>query len=427
MPATGVCTARGGGMAPAVIRNLWHRRHRQWVMLWPLALAQMTSWGTLYYSFSLFSAPMQRELGWSPTALNGALTCGLLVTGLVAYPIGGALDRYGGRWLMTLGSLGAGLLLLVWSQVQSLAQFYVLWLTLGVCLACCLIEPLFAVVNQHFGSDARKGIIAVTMVTGFSGTVYVPLMGFLIAHLEWRSAMLVLAALNLCFSAPVHWIFVPPRVGGARRHSARDVVRGRAVMRKRLRNPVFWGLALWYTSYSLTASSLIFQFVPLLRAEDVADKIIFFAFALIGPLQVAARIIIVTIARRASIARLGAWTSSLVPLGVLVLILAPHTLAWLCAFSTLFATGHGITTILRGTAPIEWLGREYFARTMGAIALPMMFAMALAPSITAQVWARSGSSRMMLCGIFVGSLFGTAGYWLAVISRRRARRAALKP
>ena len=35
-------------------------------MLWPLALAQMTSWGTMYYSFSLFSAPMQRELGWSP-------------------------------------------------------------------------------------------------------------------------------------------------------------------------------------------------------------------------------------------------------------------------------------------------------------------------------------------------------------------------
>ena len=86
-----------------------------------------------------------------------------------------------------------------------------------------------------------------------------------------------------------------------------------------------------------------------------------------------------------------------------------------------FGAGHGITTILRGTAPIEWLGREYFARTMGAIALPMMFAMALAPSITAQVWARTGSSRAMLATILAGSLMGSVGYWVAVLSRRGAR------
>ena len=54
--------------------------------------------------------------------------------------------------------------------------------------------------------------------------------------------------------------------------------RGRVVMRRRLRNPVFWGLALWYTSYSLTASCLVFQFVPLLRAEAVPDGVIFFRF-----------------------------------------------------------------------------------------------------------------------------------------------------
>ena len=88
-------------------------------MLWPLALAQMTSWGTMYYSFSLFSGPMQRELGWSQPVMNSALTLGLLMTGVVAYPIGTLLDRNGGRWLMSLGSLGAGFTSSVWRGPRS--------------------------------------------------------------------------------------------------------------------------------------------------------------------------------------------------------------------------------------------------------------------------------------------------------------------
>lgn len=394
-------------------------------MLWPLALAQMTSWGTLYYSFSLFAAPMQHELGWSPPAMNTALTLGLLMTGVMAYPIGALLDRTGGRWLMTLGSLGCGLLLLVWSDIRTLPQFFVMWLALGACMACCLMEPLMVVINQVFGKDARRGIIAASMVTGLSGTVFVPLTGYFINVIDWRSAMLILGALNLLYCAPVHWWFIPPRSAGSHAYHPMMKLRGRVVMRRRLRNPVFWGLALWYTSYSLTASSLIFQFVPVLRAEQVPDGVIFTAFALIGPMQVASRLVLVTVARHASIARLGAFTSTLSPIAVLILIFAPHEARWLYLFAICFGTGHGITTILRGIAPIEWLGREHFARTMGAIALPMSIAMAIAPSLTAQVWSATGSSRAMLWMVFGGALLGTLGYWIAVSARRRARRLAV--
>jgi hypothetical protein len=175
---------------------------------------------------------------------------------------------------------------------------------------------------------------------------------------------------------------------------------------------------LWYTSYSLTASSIIFQFVPLLRFEGVPAGDIFFAFALVGPVQVGARLLVVTVGRRASSARLGAVTTLLSPLAVLVLIAAPPTLGWLCVFALLFGSGHGITTILRGVAPAEWLGRDHYARTMGAIALPMMVAMALAPLWTAAVWTASQRPATVWFAVLVGSLLGTLGYWLAVLSRR---------
>ena len=74
-----------------------------------------------------------------------SLTVNLLMIAAVAYPVGIALDQYGGRALMTLGSVGGGLLLIAWARIETLPQFYVMWLTLGVCMGCCLMEPLMAV------------------------------------------------------------------------------------------------------------------------------------------------------------------------------------------------------------------------------------------------------------------------------------------
>ncbi len=387
-------------------------------MLWPLSVAQVISWGTLFYSFSLFAGPMRASLGWELTALNGALTTGLLVTGLMAYPVGALLDRHGGQWLMSAGSLGAGALLLAWSRVESLTAFYALWVALGACMSAVLIEAAFAVIHQHFGADARRGMTAFTLVTGLSGTVFVPLIGYLIARLDWRDTLLVLGAFHFLVCLPAHWLFVPPRRHASPEAGSTATAGARAVMRARLHSAVFWGLVLWVTSYSLTASSLIFQLVPVLTAEGVPAAHIYLCFALIGPAQVLSRVFVVTAAGGASTVRLGTLTTTIVPIGLLVLLYAPPTLFWLCVFAACFGTGHGITTILRGVAPAEWLGREHYGRMMGAIALPMMIAMAVAPSLTALVWSATGSPAAVWWTILSGALVGTGGFWLAVLARR---------
>ena len=49
-----------------------HRLYYGWVLVLTLALTETTSWGVLYYAFTVFVTPMQAELGWSRTALTGA-------------------------------------------------------------------------------------------------------------------------------------------------------------------------------------------------------------------------------------------------------------------------------------------------------------------------------------------------------------------
>lgn len=395
-------------------------RHRHGPLIWALGVAQVVSWGTLYYGFPLFVVPMQKEFGWSLEALNGALSAGLLVSGLCTYGAGAWIDRYGGRGLMACGSLGTALLLLAWSQITSITGLYVVWLLLGACLAAILYEPAFMVLGRHFTSDARRAVSTLTLIAGFASTFGIPLIETLLGHFAWRQVLIMLAAMHLLVCLPIHWWFVPSapldRVPHATRASDDDDAR--AVMRSRLRDPVLWGLVVWFTAYSVTGAGLVFQLVPSQKALGVPTTTLLVAVALIGPSQVAGRIAMMWLGERADLRVLGAITTTLIPISLLVLILAPPGLPALALFAVTFGMGNGITTILRGVAPGAWLGHEHLGRTMGLIGTPMLVMTALAPLLTAAVWSSTGSVHAMQWSVLAVALCGAAGFWFAVSKRR---------
>ena len=392
-------------------------------LIWALGLAQVVSWGTLYYGFPLFVLPMQKELGWSLSALNGALSVGLLVSGLCTYGVGAWIDRHGGRALMSAGSLGAAVLLVAWSYVDSLTGLYVVWLLLGMCLATILYEPAFMVMGRHYGADARRAITTMTLIAGFASTFGIPLIETLLAHFPWRQVLWMLAALHVLVCLPIHARFVPARSAtpAPLASATQDDEDARTVMRRRLRDPVLWGMVLWFTAYSVTAAGLVFQLVPSQKALGVPSATLLTAVALIGPSQVAGRLAMMWLGERAHLSVLGAFTTTLIPISLLILILAPANLAALCLFAVSFGMANGITTILRGVAPGAWLGHQHLGRTMGLIGTPMLVMTALAPLVTAVVWSSTGSVHAMQWSVFAMALCGAGGFWFAVFARRRAR------
>jgi MFS family permease len=374
------------------------------------------SWGTLYYGFSLFVLPMRDELGWSLTLVNGALTLGLLVSAACAYPVGALIDARGGRAIMTLGSLGAGVLLVAWSQVGTPLAFYGVWLGLGAVMAAVLYEPLFIVLARHFHIEARRAVTVLTLIAGFASTVFMPLTELLLARLAWREVLVLLAACNVLIAAPVNWWLVP---AAARAPAAGDEAAAPGALARRLGDPLFWGLALWFTAYAGTGSALMFQLVPGLKSLGVETATILVAVALVGPAQVGGRLLLMLGGANVPLAIVGALTTSAIPLALLVLALAPATMGWLAVFAIVFGAANGVTTIMRGVAPAEWLGRAQLGRTMGAIGAPMMLAAALGPLAAAALWSRTGDPRAMLWAIVAFSLLGAVGFWLAVAVRRR--------
>ena len=50
-----------------------------------LSIAQVVTWGVLYYSFAVYLPQMNAETGWSLTALSFGFSGAILVSGLLAH------------------------------------------------------------------------------------------------------------------------------------------------------------------------------------------------------------------------------------------------------------------------------------------------------------------------------------------------------
>ena len=401
-------------------RLVWHTlRQNPWVMVWTMAIAQVISWGTLFYGFSLFVIPMHESLGWSRPLLNGALSLGLLSSGIVAFPVGAWIDRHGGRGVMTLCSLAGGLLLCAWAQVATPWVFYLIWVCIGTSMAGVLYEPAFAVITAVFGPDARRGITALTLVAGFASTIFMPLTQLLIGALGWRHTLLVLGVLNLAVCLPLHILFVPGTTSSHLPEMPKDDAPPAPALRSLLRGRVFVGLAMWFTAYNAAQTAFIFQFVPLLTTWGVETAAILTSVAMIGPMQVVGRIVLMCFSARLETREIGIAVTVLLPASVLVLLFFPHTLLSLSLVATLYGAGNGIMTIVRGIAVSDLIGRTHYGAMNGALTVPTNVAKALAPFVAAALWSAMGDPSLMLWAILGSALLGTVGFVLALSGASR--------
>lgn len=380
-----------------------------------LGLGQIISWGSLFYAFPLIAEPMAAELGVDKPHIYGAATFGMLMAGLASYPVGNLIDRGHGRAIMTGGAVLGGLLLAAWSQVHSMAWFYVVFGAIGIAQAMTLYDPSFAVVARRFGAGARSGITALTLWGGFAATVFVPITQLLMDRIGWRQALLVLAAITFFGSGGLNlWVIDPRRDAVDPADNAKPAKSGRAVTRWALRQRVFWLLSLAITLYFAVGAGLTYHWYPIFLERGFDTASVVAGMAIIGPAQVAGRIAIWVLARERPVKVIGRGTFIVFPLSLLLLLLAPAEFAWLALFAVLFGAANGIITIVRGLALREMLTPDGYGTLNGLLAVPSTIAKALAPLGAAWLWAVAGGYDWVLivaiaCSVVVAVLFWIAG------------------
>ncbi|MBV9169190.1 MAG: MFS transporter [Chloroflexi bacterium] len=357
-----------------------------WVLVATLGVTETISWGVLYYAFTVYLAPMQAELGWSRGDMTGAFSLALLVAGLAAIPVGRWLDRHGARFVMTVGSIAGTLLVLGWSQVQTLPAFYLIWAAIGLAMSVTLYDAAFATATMWFERYRVRALFAITLMAGFASTIFIPLAGFLVQSQGWRPSLVSLALVLAVGTIAPHALILRRRPEDLGLHP--DGVRAAPQQRSQrvpgvplgdaLRDGAFrWtALALWLTTVATIAVGV--HLVPYLEDRGYDPTFAAAVTGAIGAMQVLARLVLAPFGERASPRLLAGVVLCLQPIALLVLLLVRATPGVL-VFVALFGAARGATTLVRPTLLAHLYGRAQYASIAGVMQFLLSLAQAVAP------------------------------------------------
>jgi predicted MFS family arabinose efflux permease len=362
-----------------------HSRLRQ---VFALGCTQTLAWASSTYLPAILAHPIARDLGISRSTVFGAFSVSLVVMALAGPTVGRAIDRHSGRGVLALSNLvlAAGLVLLGFAS--NVALLFFAWCVLGVGMAMGLYDAAFSALVRLHGHAAREPITGITLIAGFASTIGWPLTAYLAAHFGWRASCFAWAAMHICIALPVNLRYIPsisgeapqPQPAAAEVQPAPETAADWKHMSRDERRALVL-LALFAAFTSFVTSAMAAHLPGLLLAAGASGVTALAASTLLGPAQVAARLIEFAAARRFAFhpllsARLA---TALHPIGALVLAVFGGVPAAASGFALLHGAGNGMITIAKGTLPLAIFGSAGYGYRQGLLNVLARGMQALAP------------------------------------------------
>jgi hypothetical protein len=187
----------------------------------------------------------------------------------------------------------------------------------------------------------------------------------------------------------------------------------------RARPDAFVWLAGAFALATFVSSALSAHLIGLLTSSGLAARDAVLVGSLIGPMQVAGRVMEFAFTRHVRALVVGTLAFSL--LAAALVVLAQVRGIWIVAlaFALLYGWANGVMTIVRGTVPAELFASRGYGALLGRLAQPQFIAKAIAPLALTLVFAVDASRNVSLWTLVGCGLVALLAYRRA-ISRPRA-------
>jgi MFS family permease len=364
-----------------------------------LGSTQTLAWASSYYLPAILGAPIAASLGLSPSVFFGIFSVALLLSAAMGPTVGKIIDKHGGRGVLAASNLALALGLVLLARAEGIVGLAIAWVPLGAGITMGLYDPAFATLTRLYGHEARNPITGITLIAGFASTIGWPVSAFMLHHYGWQEACLLWAALNLFVCLPVNLLLIPkaPPHPPMRRHGGEDdaaeAPRGAMIVL------AFFFSAAWFVTGAMAA-----HLPRLLEAAGATPTEAVAAAALVGPAQVAARLVEFGILRRMHPLISARIAAIMHPLGALALgLFGPFGVA---AFALLHGAGNGMITIAKGTLPLVIFGPHGFGQRSGVLSAPARITQSAAPFLFGLLLDKAG----------VGAVALSAGLMLAAFA-----------
>jgi len=366
-----------------------------------LGIAQTLAWASSYYLPAMLATSIARDLGTSTSLVFAGFSVALLVSAVLEPLAGKLIDRYGGRPILMLNSLVFALGLTTLAMAQGPVVMFVAWSILGVAMAAGLYEAAFATLVHLYGRRSRGAITGITLMAGFASTIGWPLSAWIELEWGWRNACLTWAALHLFLGLPLYSLLskkpVPaeadnedgatpaPFLTPATASTAAATSAANAT-----RTSVLLALAFaitWFISTGMAA-----HLPRLLQTEGVPLATALLLAALVGPAQVAGRLLEYGLLRQVHPVVSARVAGALHSVGALAFLLVGVPAG--AAFTLLHGAGNGVLTIAKGTLPLVLFGAKDYGLRQGILMVPARFAQALSPYLFGLAIDRYGTGAL---------------------------------
>jgi hypothetical protein len=224
----------------------------------------------------------------------------------------------------------------------------------------------------------------------------------------WRVSWAVYAGVQLVVCWPLHRFFIPDWTGQPR-PGAPEPAPSSAFGDRRLP----W-LAASFAIATFIVGVIAVHLIPMLTSAGLTTAQAVSVAMLMGPMQVAGRIVELGIARHVRAVTIGAAAFVLMLLALVAMVNVDGFGIAAIAFVVVYGWGNGLLTIVRGTVPAEVFGARGLGGLLGYLSRPAFFARAMAPAAFSAVLTlgltRNGALTLMIALI----TFALASYVVAV-------------
>lgn len=374
-----------------------------------LGVSQLISWGISYYLIGGFGTLISAETGWTRSLVYGGFSAALLMMGLTSPITGRWIDRYGGRYVMTLGSFINALGCVGLAIAHNVIAYYTAWLILGLAMRLTLYDAAFAALARMGGPHAKRPISQITLLGGLASTVFWPIGEFLAGQYGWRGALLAYAGFAL-LTVPLHLALPSERYEGSKKDVQVERTNLTLSRHDRLIAGSLFAVIVMLTNFLNAGMSA--HMISILSGLGLSAMLSVWISTLRGIGQSSARLGEILFGKQLHPLNLSLIATFILPFSFAVGLLGGRFVLAAISFSFLYGAGNGIATITRGTVPLVLFDHRTYGAFVGSLLVPSFLLSAASPLVYAFVIERLGDGGALVLSAAIATIMFAASLLL---------------
>ena len=384
-----------------------------------LGFTQIIGYGTTYYLLGLMGGLMLDDLGLSKAALLAGVSLTLLTSAVFGPAAGRWQDRLGSRVPMALGSILMGIGLLILSQARDATLYFIGWGIIAIGSPTSLYTASFTALARMAGRNARRAIVMLTLIGGLASSIVWPVTAWMMTVMDWRSIVLIFAALNLLFCAPVHAILLDGEKPILDADGTPEALPAGLATGAQAR--AFLLLTTMLATLSIVGNAWSMLAFPVLSGLGYEFGTAVLVASLVGVFQVLGRIGELTSSGRHSPLRTAEISNLLFCVAFVALLMWQGALMAGVVFAAAYGAANGLNTIVKGTLTLAIFGSHGYGERLGKVTLIPGLTAAIGPVLGGFLMDIGGATGLVLA--FCACTFLAFG--LMVLLARHCRRHGL--